>query len=231
MKFLYLIPARGGSKGIPKKNIKLLGGYPLIHYAIECARKLSDDTNICVSTDNAEIVQVVNSFGLDVPFVRPSSMASDISGSDEYINHALNYYEKKGIKYDAVVLLQPTSPFREPWHVLKAIELFNYSIDMVASVKLSKENPYFNQFEENDLGFLQKLKEGRYKRRQDCPHTYTFNGAVYVINSKSISEKHIGRFKRIKRYLMDDLSSIDIDTELDFNFCQFLIENKIISLE
>ena len=112
MKLLYLIPARGGSKGIPRKNIKELSGKPLIAYSIDVARQLTDDCNICISTDDDEIMQVVTSYGLTVPFKRPDFLATDSVGTYEVILHAIDFYENLGVNYDAVVLLQPTSPLR-----------------------------------------------------------------------------------------------------------------------
>ncbi|MEG0253224.1 MAG: acylneuraminate cytidylyltransferase family protein, partial [Muribaculaceae bacterium] len=135
MKTLYVIPARGGSKGIPGKNIKLLAGRPLIAYSIDVARKLADDVDICVSTDDAKIVAVVESMGLKVPFMRPDSLATDRSGTYEVLIHALDFYANKGIIYDTIVLLQPTWPFRTAEDVRQCIEKYTPQIDMVVSVK------------------------------------------------------------------------------------------------
>lgn len=134
MKLLYLIPARGGSKGIPHKNIKQLSGKPLIAYSIDVARQLTDDCNICISTDDDEIIQVVTSYGLTVPFKRPDFLATDLAGTYEVILHAIGFYENLGISYDAVVLLQPTSPLRTAQQVMEAIGLYDKSVDAVVSV-------------------------------------------------------------------------------------------------
>ena len=112
-KILYVIPARGGSKGVPGKNIKLLGGKPLIYYSIEVARALANDEDICVSTDNIEIKELVEQTGLQVPFLRPPELALDDSGTYEVLLHAVNYYATQGKQYNLLVLLQPTSPFRK----------------------------------------------------------------------------------------------------------------------
>ena len=107
--FLYVIPARGGSKGIPHKNIKLLHGKPLIYYSIDIARSLTNDEHICVSTDDEEIIKVVSDYGLKVPFVRPRELANDTASTNDVLIHALKYYESIGKNYTAIVLLQPTS--------------------------------------------------------------------------------------------------------------------------
>ena len=125
MKCLYLIPARGGSKGIPKKNIKLFNGKPLIHYSIEFAKKLTDSKDICVSTDSEEIKKVAEQTGIHVPFIRPADLATDKAGSSNVIKHAVEFYKAGGVNYDAVILLQPTSPFRLIKHVKEAITIFD----------------------------------------------------------------------------------------------------------
>ena len=133
-KSLYIIPARGGSKGIPRKNIKLLGGVPLIHYSINVARELANDDYIIVSTEDEEIAEVARQTGLAVPYMRPAHLATDTAGSREVILDAMDYADAQGIKYDNVVLLQPTSPLRNVDDVKKALELYTTDLDMVVSV-------------------------------------------------------------------------------------------------
>lgn len=169
MKTLVIIPARGGSKGIPHKNIKALGGKPLICRAIDNARAVADDADICVSTDAPEIIRVVEDYGLKVPFVRPAELAADNSGTYEVLLHALDFYEKQGRSYDAVLLLQPTSPFRRDEDVRGAMALYTPDIDMVVSVTEAKANPYYNSFEADNEGLLHISKgDGSYVRRQDA---------------------------------------------------------------
>ena len=124
MKTLYLIPARGGSKGIPHKNIRPLCGLPLIGYSINVAREFADDCDICLSTDDPEIAETARKMGLDVPFMRPDSLATDKSGSYEVMLHALDFYHNRGVDYDRLVLLQPTSPMRTADDVRRALELY-----------------------------------------------------------------------------------------------------------
>ena len=127
MKTLFLIPARGGSKGIPRKNIKEFAGKPLILYAVEQAMALADTQDICVSTDDMEIKSVVENHGLPVPFLRPAELASDKAGSYETMLHALNFYQTQGIQYDTLILLQPTSPFRTVQHIREAWKIYKES--------------------------------------------------------------------------------------------------------
>ena len=120
---LIIIPARGGSKGIPRKNIKPLNGKPLIYYAIDTARAITADENICVSTDDVEIKSVVEAYGLQVPFLRPNALSTDTAGTYEVLIHALNFYEEQGKQYNTVLLLQTTSPFRTAEQVKEALEI------------------------------------------------------------------------------------------------------------
>jgi CMP-N,N'-diacetyllegionaminic acid synthase len=229
MKTLFVITARGGSKGIPKKNSKLLGNKPLIAYSIDIARQCSTDDTICVSTDSEEIKKVVENYGLTVPFLRPYELATDTAGSFEVLAHALEFYEKQGQKYDAVVLLQPTSPFRQAFHVKECLEKFTLDIDMVVSVKHTHANPYSVLFEEDKNGFLQKSKQGNFHRRQDVPQVWEVNGAVYVINAKSLKNNTaFSQFSKVIKYEMEEKYSLDIDSTLDWEFAEFLLNKKFI---
>lgn len=229
MKTLCVIPARGGSKGIPKKNIKPLGGKPLIYYAIDGARSIVKDTDICVSTDDPDIIRTVEKYGLSVPFVRPDYLASDTMGTYEVLLHALDFYEKQGRSYDRIVLLQPTSPFRRSEDIKGAIDAYSSDIDMVVSVKEASSNPYYNSFEEDPYGYLMISKgDGHYCRRQDAPKAWEYNGAVYVINAQSLKAENLSEFKKIVKYEMDSLHSIDLDTMFDWKVAELLILEKLV---
>lgn len=227
---LIIIPARGGSKGIPGKNIKSLGGKPLICWSIDVARSMTAEDNICVTTDSLDIIKVVEDYGLKVPFVRPAELATDKAGSNDVLLHALNFYERQGKTFKMVVLLQPTSPFRKPEFIEDAIELYSEGLDMVVSVKEAACNPYYNCYEEGKDGFLERSKtlDTPLVRRQDAPHAYEYNGSIYVINPKSLKEKGMSRFTRIRKYEMPDLYSIDLDTMLDWYTAEMIIEKKIL---
>jgi len=217
MKILVVIPARGGSKGIPRKNIKPFAGKPLIYYAIDTARAIVPDEDICVSTDDDEIIQVVEDYGLKVPFKRPDELATDTAGTYEVLLHAIDFYEKQGKHYDVVLLLQNTSPFRTAEHVKEALALYTPDVDMVVSVKECAANPYYCVFEENQEGYLHVCKgDGTIYRRQDAPKVYEYNGAVYVINTNSLKKQHMHQFSKRVKYVMDDRSSFDLDTMNDW---------------
>lgn len=229
MNYLVVIPARGGSKGIPHKNIKPLGGKPLIYYSIDIARQFTTDENICVTTDDAEIISVVEKHGLKVPFVRPTELATDTCGSNEVIQHAYQFFLDKGVKYDAIVLLQPTSPFRKVEFIKEAVALYDDSIDMVTSVRPAACNPYYDGFEENEDGLLQISKgDGTIARRQEAPKVWQQNGSIYVINPKSLIEKGMGGFTRIKKYPMSESYSVDLDTMLDWKMAELIIKEDIL---
>tara|TARA_B100000809_G_scaffold262326_1_gene313063 strand:- start:3307 stop:3999 length:693 start_codon:yes stop_codon:yes gene_type:complete len=227
-KTLFIIPARGGSKGVPGKNIKLLNGKPLILHTIDIARKLTNDENICVSTDDLEYIQTIEEYGLKVPFKRPHHLATDTTSSEAVIRHALSHYNETGIYYEKIVLLQPTSPLRDENHINEALTSYTKKLDMLVSVKETSSNPYYVLFEENKKGYLEKSKTGDFTRRQDCPKVWEYNGAIYVINVNSLQKKSISDFTKIKKYEMDDTSSIDIDTPLDWKIVELILNERNI---
>lgn len=231
MDTLFLITARGGSKGIPGKNIKLLNSKPLIYYSIDVARKFVSDDLICVSTDDDKIIETVENYGLKIPFKRPANLATDKAGSNDVILHALNFYKSKR-NIDALVLLQPTSPFRLVKHVKESLGLYNKDVDSVMSVKITHANPYQLLYAQNKDGYIEKILKGTdFERRQDLPKVFEINGAVYVFNPHSLTKQKISEFTKIKHYEMPDLNSVDLDTSLDWTWAEFLLEKKIIELD
>lgn len=232
MKTLFLITARGGSKGIPGKNIKTFYGKPLINYSINLARQFVGDDAICVSTDSEEIIKVVEGNGIKVPFVRPGELATDTASSNAVIMHALNFYKDQGRYFDNVVLLQPTSPLRLKKHVAEAIALYNTNLDAVVSVVKSKTNPYSNLFLADRNGFLVKMAEWKeVSRRQDAPVTYEINGAVYVFNVNSLWERKISEFEKRALFIMPSVHSVDIDEPSDWIWAEYLLEKKFVNLD
>ncbi|GAB2770383.1 acylneuraminate cytidylyltransferase family protein [Salinimicrobium soli] len=224
---IAIIPARGGSKGVPEKNIKELEGKPLIQYTIDAAKEVFEDRNIIVSTDSEKIKKIVESLGLEVPFIRPAELARDKSGTQEVLQHALNFVESKGIFPQILILLQPTSPFRNATHINEALKLYNNDLDMVVSVKEAKSNPYYILKEENSQGFLENSKKGNFIRRQDCPKVWELNGAIYIINVKSMKAKNISDFTKVKKYVMDQFCSHDIDNLYDWKIAETLMKENI----
>ena len=225
MKTLVVIPARSGSKGLHDKNIKLLNGKPLIHYSIEVAQQIFNNEDICISTDSDKYIAIAEQTGLKVPFVRPEDLSTDDSTTQDVLLQCLGFYEKKGVFYDYILLLQPTSPFREKNHLEDILMANNEECDMIVSVKEADSNPYYVSLEENKEGYLKKLMEGKFTRRQDCPKVYEYNGSMYLINVKSLKNTLISNFKKIRKYEMHSKYSIDIDNQLDFDFAEFLMNN------
>jgi CMP-N,N'-diacetyllegionaminic acid synthase len=231
MKPLVIIPARGGSKGVPKKNIKLLHGKPLIQYTLEGALAVFKKELIFVSTDDIEIKSVVEQLGFPVPYLRPDELATDTSSTYDVLTHTLSMFEKKGYFADTIILLQPTSPFRSAKHISEAvIDYQEEAVDMLVSVKEAKSNPYFVLFEEDEYGYLTKSKNGDFVRRQDCPPVWEYNGAIYIIDVKALKAQKSLNFSKIRKYVMDGFSSVDIDTMLDWQIAEFLLKEKIKTL-
>lgn len=226
MKPLILIPARGGSKGVPRKNIKLIGGKPLIQWTIDVAKELFDESIICVSTDDFEIKEVVERLGLSVPFIRPPELATDSSGTYEVLLHAIEYYQSIGYEPDCLILLQPTSPFRNADHISEALKIYSSKLDMVVSVKETKANPYYVLREEDKNGFLVKSKDSNITRRQDAPKVWEINGAIYIINVSALKSKQLNEFQKVKKYVMDETSSHDIDTIVDWDLAEVIIKKN-----
>lgn len=226
MRPLVIIPARGNSKGLPGKNIKPLNGMPLILYTLKEAQKLFPDERICVSTDSEDIAGVVKQSGYTVPFIRPESLATDTAGTRGVVLHAIDFYQDKGLEVDEIVLLQPTSPFRTADHIKEALSLYSPQIDMIVSVRETSANPYFSLFEEGQDGFLHRSKESNAVRRQDIPSVWEFNGAIYIFASDSIRAMELFEFTKIRKYVMDEYSSVDIDTDLDWVLAEYIIKNQ-----
>ncbi|MBD5247786.1 MAG: acylneuraminate cytidylyltransferase family protein [Barnesiella sp.] len=225
MKSLFIIPARGGSKGIPKKNIAPLNGRPLIDYTIRTALALAPQSRIILSTDSDEIAETARRCGLEVDYRRPDALATDTAGSREVILDAMDWADAQGVDYDAVVLLQPTSPLRSVEDVENAMALYTPDIDMVVSVTEARSNPYYNCFETDADGYLHVSKgDGMYTRRQDVPPAYEYNGAVYVINPQSIRAMAMGAFPRRVPSVMPAERSVDIDAPVDLLIAAHLLQ-------
>jgi CMP-N,N'-diacetyllegionaminic acid synthase len=190
MRILGVIPARGGSKGVPRKNIKSLGGQPLIKYTIDSALGSKRLSQLIVSTDDLEIAKVSKDAGASVPFIRPKELAGDSTPTLLVIRHALNYFQDNGKPFDAVCILQATSPFREPRMIDACIEKFiSTNADTLISVK--KVPDHFNPhwvFEEKKQG-LYAISTGDQSiipRRQQLPDTFYRDGMIYLVKADQI---------------------------------------------
>jgi CMP-N,N'-diacetyllegionaminic acid synthase len=224
VKTLIIIPARAGSKGLPGKNVKLLGNKPLVAYSIEYALSVKQPGDIiCITTNDDDVIDIAKKYGLDIPFKRPEELANDTASSNDVILHAINYYESKQLFFDAVLLLQPTSPFRTAGDYNKLKEEFAQDCDMAVSVKHTKENPYFTIFEEDKDGFLEKSKKSDYVTRQACPPVFAYNGSMYLIKTASLKSKGLHGLGKIRKVIMPDERSVDIDTMADWIMAEYFL--------
>jgi CMP-N,N'-diacetyllegionaminic acid synthase len=221
---MAIIPARGASKGIPKKNIRSLAGKPLIAYTIEAALKSNTIDKVIVSTDSEEIAEISQQYGAEVPFLRPSHLAEDNTPTLPVIQHAISYLEnKEGIKGDIVVILQPTSPLRNSNIIDEAVEkLRRTNCDTVVSVCEVKDHPFWSYYIKNDI--LSPFYEGSAICRQELPKIYSLNGAVYVIKRDVLIEQNLILGKQMRPIVMAVEESIDIDDFFDLFIAEMVIK-------
>lgn len=227
-KVLAIICARGGSKGVPKKNIKKIAGLPLIAWTIKVARSTKLIDKVCVSTDSDEIAKISRGFGADVPVLRPKSLANDKIAKLPALQHMIKFYEEKNEKYDLIVDLDPTNPLRIKDDIDSGINgiVMERNIDSVISVFESHHNPYWTMFEEED-GFLKISKEpGRVITcRQDQPKVLSISGNFVVSWRDTIINKntHSVNADRCKGLAIPFERSIDIDTLFEFQICESIL--------
>lgn len=226
---LFLITARGGSKGVPGKNLRLLGGKPLIAHTVAHALSVAGDPyDVVVTTDSPEIAEAAAEAGARVPFMRPAALASDTASSRDVMINAIDTLREQGDDYNCIVLLQPTSPFRNPEDIKKAIELFgSEKPDMVASVIPAATNPYYNAYECNEDGSLKLSKgDGSVTRRQDAPAVWEFDGAIYVISPSSLKKyPSLAAMPRILPLPSTAKYHLDIDSKIDFLIAETLFKH------
>lgn len=233
MRYLGLICARGGSKGVKDKNIRLVGDKPLIGISIEIAKKIKKITRILVSTDSKSIAKVGEKYGAEVPFIRPASLSQDDSPEWLVWRHAIEYLESLGEIFDGLVVLPPTAPLKTKKDILGCIheyEVGNY--DVVITASQCHRNPYFNMVERKNSGDISLVMdtEKKFNRRQDSPEVFDMTTVAYVVNPEFIKEKN-GIFEgKIGMVEIPVERSIDIDTELDLKIANFLF-NEYVNYE
>lgn len=218
-----LIPARGGSKGVPRKNIRLLGQKPLIAWTIEAATKSKFLDRVILSSDDTEIIEVANSYGCESPFIRPAELAADNSTALETALHALQSLAED---YEYLVLLQPTSPLRTSEDIDSCIQMcHSHNASSCAAVCEPRKSPYW-MFSRNSEGFLVPLLRHaqNISCRQELPKAYVVNGAVYVAKTNWLGNTASFVTEETLAYEMPEERSIDIDTELDFKLAELIIE-------
>lgn len=224
---MCVIPARGGSKGLPRKNIRELRGKPLIAYSIEQARESGYVDRIVVSTDDSEIAAVAEKYGAEVPFLRPAALAADDSGTIDVLLHALDWLENKGqVDFDILLLLHATAPLRTVQDIENCIRLLvDGGLDNVFSVTEAHRNPYFNMVERRD-GTIRLVKEGGYVTRQAAPPVYEMNCSIYVWWTRVMREGKGHFLAKTEIYVMPRERSFDIDDHLDFKVVEMLMREK-----
>jgi CMP-N-acetylneuraminic acid synthetase len=230
MKILGIIPARGGSKGVPGKNIKLLNGKPLLQYTSEIALESQYLTAVILSSDDTQIIKVAKSLGIQVPFLRPEELAQDTTPTIDVIIHALQWYENEAVFFDAVCLLQVTSPFRTIDFLNKAIAKFIESgCDSLVSVqKVPHEyNPHWT-FEVNAEGNL-KIATGEdqiISRRQELPDVYHRDGSIYIMKTEVLLQQYSLYGKNTSFIESPHEFYVNIDTLADWEKAEQMIKNN-----
>lgn len=226
MRVLAIIPARGGSKGVPKKNIKLLGGKPLIEYTIKDAKSSKFLTEIVVSTDDSEIAFAAEIAGFKPPFIRPIELALDNSTSITVVQHAVDFFEKQNVFFDAICLLQPTSPFREKGFIDNAISKFieSKADSLVSVLPVPHEfNPHWTfEITENNLLKIATGETEIIPRRQELPKAYHRDGSIYI-SKVSIIKKGTFFGESISYIESNPDFYVNIDTIEDWKKAEFFL--------
>jgi len=222
-KIIAIIPARGGSKGIPRKNIRLLAGKPLIAYSIEAALKSKYIDRVIVSTEDEEIAEISKKYGAEV-IKRPDELATDTAPTEPALEHVVKWLkEYEDYKTDIIVLLQPTSPLRNSKYIDEALDIFLNS-DYNSLLSVCPSHAFIWKMSENSYPINYDFKNR--PRRQDKEPEYRENGAIYITKYKILMENHNRLGGKIGLYVMPEKHSIEIDTEFDFYLCEQMLDLK-----
>jgi CMP-N,N'-diacetyllegionaminic acid synthase len=228
---LGVIPARGGSKGVPRKNIAVLNNKPLIAYTIESALNSNLLTDFVVSTDDEEIREVAKRFGAKVPFIRPSKLATDDAPSIPVIQHAVSYMEKaESIQYDLIMMLQPTTPFRIAIDIDSSIEnlLSSGADSLVSVVDVEGHHPFRMKRIIGGNKLINYIDQGfeDMRPRQSLPKVYLRSGAIYLATRELVMSGHSFVGDNCQAYEMPNERAVNIDTQIDFLLADLLIKRK-----
>ena len=228
MRLLALVPARGGSQRVPNKNIRELGGKPLIQWTLDVAAGIQEIVDVLVSTDSIEIAKMAKEAGAMVPWLRPVELATHTATTIDVCMHALEWYEKEKNDIDGIILLQPTSPFREKENIQKAIELFKKNRkSSVVSFSKAQTHPMW----------CYKIDNGRVDpfindvdlniRSQDLPDAYMINGSIYISSVEALrKERTFITANTIALVIDGQRASLDIDTEDDWKIAEMIVRNE-----
>ena len=243
MKILITICARGGSKRVKNKNIRLIAGKPLMAHTINTAKlwitkNSQHEFKIVCSTDSETFADIAKEYGVSVPFIRPDDLANDNAGKTPAVRHALLESEKiYDTKYDIIVDLDVSSPLRKSNDLDNCLELFlQKNPDVLFSVVNARRNPYYNMVEEKTDGFveLSKPPQNAIVRSQNAPKVYDMNASIYFYNRNYLvntSDKSVVFAKKATVYVMDNITSFDIDSENDLRYVDYLISNGVYHLD
>lgn len=229
MEPICFIGARGGSKGVPRKNIRLLAGKPLIAHTIETALNSNIFSSVVVSTEDEKIARIAKKYGADVPFIRPKKLATDNASMDDVIIHATKKLNSLGYKFDILVNRDCTVPFIRNRDVKGSIELLKKEkCDMVCGVYKQHHNPYFNMMEKNSKGFLRfsKKTSKRISNRQDSPTVYQLTGLFALYVDKLLKYRRF-YMPQILPYEIPPETGLMIDTEFEFQIAEMIASGKI----
>ncbi|MGG4481041.1 cytidylyltransferase domain-containing protein [Paenibacillus illinoisensis] len=223
---LAIIPARGVSKGLPGKNIRLMNGKPMIVYTIEAAFESGCVNEVVVSTDSEEIAKVAREAGASVPFLRPTELASDEAKSIDVLKHAVAYYERElELSFDSILLLQPTSPLRNARDILDAYtEFVCHDADSLQSVTSAQTHPYLLRCIDEHGKLSSYVKAVSHLRRQELEKLYELNGAVYFMKRDLLMEQNQIVGENNLGFIMPKERSIDIDDIWDFRLAEFAMK-------
>ena len=229
-KILCTICMRGGSKGVPGKNLRNLHGKPLMAYTIDQAKQSALFDHVIVSTDSVEIAETAKQYGAEVWFLRPAELATDTAPKLPVVRHALLESEKHyGHEFDILVDLDATSPLRSVQDIKSSYDQFDAgSADILITGSPSRKNPYFNMVEIED-GQVRKVKESQSPpaRRQDSPLVYDMNASIYIWKRRALLECKTLFTDKTSLYVMPEGRSIDVDTELDWELVEFIIGKRM----
>lgn len=224
---LAIIPARSGSKGLPDKNIRLLNGRPLIAYTIDAALQSEQFDEVMVSTDSKEYREIARQYGANVPFLRSKENSSDRAESWDMVREVIDCYSGLGQMFESFCLLQPTSPLRTVSNIIEAYELFRKK-NAVAVVSLCEmeHSPLWCNVLEEGRSLEAFICESDSRPRQLLDTYYRINGAIYIANIKEFFKNPFLYRKGSYAYIMDKMSSVDIDDELDFKLAEILLSKQ-----
>lgn len=233
MKILGTVCARGGSKGVKNKNIRNLNGKPLIVHTIEYFKKWGKTDRIVCSTDSEKIAEIARGYGAETPFIRPSELAADDTPKLKVIQHIVKFCEQQEkTRYDIIVDLDPTAPLRKTKYLYEAFKKFSESnANNLYSVCKARKNPYFNMVEVDEKGYAHLCKQSTAIRRQDARTVYEMNASIYIYKRDFLLNTNTIHSDKTIIYEMPELTSIDIDSELDFMFVEFLLKKGVFKFD